>query len=76
MHLSSITTFSRLLPIFGLILLMSLTSGCATRALMSSDRYDNAEPSHQQFHASDMQIQELERTYQLALQQQQAVTIK
>ncbi len=76
MHTLTFTSVSRLLPVFSLILLMSVTSGCATRAIMSSDLYDNAEPSHQQFHASDMQTQELERTYQLALQQQQPVTIK
>jgi hypothetical protein len=59
---------SRLLSAFGLILMMSLTSGCATRALMSSDRYEKTEPSKQQFHSSEIQAQDLEQAYHLALQ--------
>lgn len=75
MHTPAIIKASRLLPIFGIILLMSLTSGCATRALMSSERYEKAEPSQQQLHSSNMQPQDLEQAYQLALQQQ-GVAIK
>lgn len=69
-------TASRLLPVFSVILLMSLTSGCATRALMSSERYDNAEPSTQQHDFSEVQTENLEQAYQLALQEQQSVVIK
>lgn len=72
MHtLASVNTVSRLLPVFSLILLTSLTSGCATRALMSSDRYDKPE---QQFHSSEIDIQALEQAYQLALQEQASAT--
>jgi hypothetical protein len=70
MHIPTITSVTRLIPVFGLFLLISLTSGCATRALMSSDSYDKAEPSNQQFHVGGMQVQDIEQTYQLAIQQQ------
>lgn len=43
----------RLLPLIGLILLASLTSGCATRVLMSSDRYEKPEEETTQFRSSD-----------------------
>lgn len=50
-------------------------SGCATRALMSSDRYDKPEPNKQQFDASTLQDQDLEQAYQQALLQQHAIAV-
>ena len=41
---------SRLFTVLGLILLISTSTGCATRALMSSDRYEKPEQEPQQFH--------------------------
>ncbi|EEF81005.1 hypothetical protein MDMS009_417 [Methylophaga thiooxydans DMS010] len=32
---------------------MALTSGCATRALMSSDRYEKPKPETQQYRSSE-----------------------
>jgi hypothetical protein len=36
---------------------------------MSSDRYEKPDSTTQQFHSSEIQQQELEQVYQLALQQ-------
>lgn len=44
---------SRLLGLIGLSLFVMMSSGCATRALMSSDRYEKPEPETQQFRSSD-----------------------
>jgi outer membrane lipoprotein SlyB len=63
-------------PLF-LIFILSMTfslNGCATRALMSSDRYEKTEPSKQQFDSSK-QVQDVEQAYQQALLQQDAVAI-
>lgn len=45
--------FSRLAALLGLALIISISSGCATRALMSSDRYEKPEPETHQFRSSD-----------------------
>lgn len=41
---------SRLLA---LACIVAMTSGCATRALISSDRYEKPEPETQQYRSSD-----------------------
>lgn len=43
----------RLVPLIGLILLSTFTSGCATRVLMSSDRYEKPETEAPEFRSSD-----------------------
>lgn len=43
----------RLLPFFSLILLSCLISGCATRVLMSSDRYEKPKTETPEFRSSD-----------------------
>jgi hypothetical protein len=63
-----------LLLIFIVCMTFSL-SGCATRALMSSDRYDKPEPSQQQFDSSKLQNQDLEQAYLQALLQQNTVAV-
>lgn len=45
--------FSRLCVALGLALFISTSIGCATRALMSSDRYEKPEPETRQFRSSD-----------------------
>lgn len=44
---------AKLLALTGLVCFTLTTSGCATRALMSSDRYEKPEPETQQFRSSD-----------------------
>lgn len=66
------TTSSK--PYFlSLLLCMALTlSGCATRALMSSDRYENPDPHPQQYHSTKVSPTAsqltLEQRYQKAYQ--------
>lgn len=66
---------SRLFAVLGLILLISTSTGCATRALMSSDRYEKPEQEPQQFRSSD----EISGSWQpgsLTLEQRYLATIK
>lgn len=42
----------KLSSIFGLILITTLSTGCATRVLMSSDRYEKPEADKPQFQSS------------------------
>ncbi len=44
--------YFRLLPLLGLALFITTSSGCATRALMSSDRYEKPDPETEQFRSS------------------------
>ncbi len=74
MFSSSMPLFSRrLLVLIGLILSCSLTTGCATRVLMSSDRYEKPEEKTSQWRSSDKEVhhwhphQNLEQHYLTAL---------
>ncbi len=59
--------------LIGLVLLCSLTSGCATRMLMSSDRYEKPDNKTMEFRSSDeisrswYPDQNLEQAYLAAL---------
>ncbi len=48
---------SHLSRLLALACLMALTSGCATRALMSSDRYEKPKPETQQYRSSEKMSQ-------------------
>lgn len=72
-RLCIVNTVSRLFSVFSLVMLMSLTSGCATRALMSSDRFDQTELNEQQVHASEIETKKLQQAYQLAQQQPESL---
>ena len=43
---------SRVLTVLALMVIVSLNTACATRALMSSDRYEKPVPETQEFDAS------------------------
>jgi len=43
----------RLFRFLTLTCILAFTSGCATRALMSSDRYEKPKPETQQYRSSD-----------------------
>lgn len=62
---------SRVIGFTGLALIVALSSGCATRALMSSDRYEK--PS-QQYYSSDASTV-MTDDEQLALEQAYLVAI-
>ena len=69
----------RLLPFIALALLSSLTSGCATRVLMSSDRYEKPKTDTPQFRSLDaisrswQQDSHLEQAYLSAAAQVQSI---
>lgn len=72
---SSMPLFSRRFIVFvGLILSLSLMTGCATRVLMSSDRYEKPDSETNQWRSIDQQYrqwspqQNLEQTYLTALE--------
>lgn len=68
---------SRFFSVLTLAAFMLTSSGCATRALMSSDRYEKPAPETQQFRSSEdiskswqPDSLNLERAYQLAMHQE------
>ncbi|MBD3633470.1 MAG: hypothetical protein HUJ23_01000 [Methylophaga sp.] len=72
---SGMPLFSRkLIVLIGLILSCSVTTGCATRVLMSSDRYEKPDRETNQWRSIDQQSrqwhlqQNIEQTYLTAVE--------
>jgi len=68
---------SRFFSFLSLLIILCSTSGCATRALMSSDRYEKTAPESKQLRSNDTisqsippEMMEVEQAFADALRQQ------